>query len=187
MATTGQTFAIFCLAKFDVRNSNLTKEKASSLIDQLKNGHAQSALAEIAALPNAVKKGEPAKPKQDWQALYDKAHLAGMEAAQACVPVPMVVEGRANPLDDSSPVTKRYFVSEGACGFGWISIKPANCTFANWLKKNNLAKTDSYSGGVMIWVHQFNQSYDRKMIYATAFAQVISQSGIRAYAGGRLD
>ena len=68
-----------------------------------------------------------------------------------------------------------------------MNVRPANCSFALWLKKNNLARPDSYEGGMKIWVHQFNQSMELKDSYAHAFAEVIRGAGIKAYAGSRMD
>lgn len=123
-----------------------------------------------------------------FRALYHKAHDAGNAAAAACVPVPMHVVGRANPLDDSSPIVKRYApVMDGVCGFAWINVKPGNSAFAKFLKAEGLARSDSYEGGVCVWVGAFNQSLSRKEAYAHAFANVLSNEGIRAYSMSRMD
>lgn len=122
------------------------------------------------------------------EALHDKAILAGIEAAAKCVPTPMIVQEHKNPLDNSSPVVREYEpVMEGPCGFAWINIKPGNSRFANYLKKTEQARIDSYYGGVTVWVSGYGQSYERKMAYAAAFAQVLQEAGIKAYSMGRLD
>ena len=56
-----------------------------------------------------------------------------------------------------------------------------------WLKKSGIGRLDSYYGGWTIWVGDFGQSYERKMAYAGAFAEVLQKHGIKAYANGRLD
>lgn len=185
--TSRQTWAIFCLSKIDVRNADIDMDKASALIDSLKQGGEQfeAAIAELKAAPGAVVKGE-AKPKQDWQALYDKAHAAGLAAGQGIIPVPMTVVQHENPLNDDSPITRQWHVSEGVCGFAWVTVRPANSSFALWLKKQQLG-SKAYHGGLQIWVHQFNQSMERKEAYAHAFASVLTAHGISAYAGSRLD
>lgn len=125
--------------------------------------------------------------KTELRALHEKADAAGKEAAAAKVPEPMHVVQRANPLDDSSPVVKRYEpVMGGVCGFAWVTVRPGNSRFANWLKKNKGARR-GYYGGTELWISGYQQSYERKMAYATAYADVLREVGIEAYPGGRLD
>jgi hypothetical protein len=119
--------------------------------------------------------------------LYYKANAAGMAAVEKCVPVPMVVVNRANPLDDNSSVVNRWVVPDGPCGFAWVNIKPGNCAFAKYLKDKGLARKDSYYGGVSLWVSYFNQSMAKKEAYAYAFAKVVSEAGIKCYANSRMD
>jgi len=123
-----------------------------------------------------------------YAALYDKAVAAGKEAAMKRVPTPMVV-GRAVDLytNEMVPGTQEV-VMDGVCGFAWVNIKPGNSAFANWLKKNGLARKDSYAGGVTVWVGDYNQSMEKKEAYADAFAEVLRDNGIdRAYAQSRMD
>lgn len=190
--TNRQSWAIFTNYGYDVRDTDISFDEASNLISASKNQD-QQAIAEnlqwLSEIEGAVKKRESAKPKKDWQAIYDLAHKAGHEAATGMVPEPMTVVERANPLDDNSEIVKQYEpIADGVCGFAWINVKPGNSSFANWLKKNDLARKDSYYGGVTIWVGDYNQSYEKKMAYAGAFAKVLKDSGIeKAYASGRLD
>jgi len=121
-----------------------------------------------------------------WKALYDKAHAAGMAALEAARPMPMVVQERQSPLDDASPVKKEWFVEGGVCGFAWVTIQPANCSFAIWLRKNTQASR-GYYGGMQLWVHEGGQSMQRKEAYASAFAKVCAEAGIKAYMGSRMD
>lgn len=122
------------------------------------------------------------------QDIHDNAILAGIEAAAACTPVPMQVVRRANPLDDSSPIVEAYEpVSGGVCGFAWVNIKPGNSRFANYLKRTEQGRTDSYYGGVSVWVHAYGQSYEKKMAYARGYAAYLNGRGIKAYSMGRLD
>lgn len=185
--TSRQSWAIFTMAKIDVRKTAISMEKASQLIASLKAGGNQfdAAIAEMKTLPGVEIKGE-AKPKQDWLVIYREAEQKGHEAVSRFEPTPMVVNQHASVIDDNSPIVRQYVVNDGVCGFATIIIKPATCSFAKWLKKNNLGRV-SYYGGIAINVHQFNQSYERKMKYADAFAAVLQSHGITAYADGRLD
>ncbi len=110
-----------------------------------------------------------------------------MAAVEKLHVVPMIVQGHENPLDDSSPVVKQYFVEDGVCGFAWVNIKPANSAFGRWVKENQLGRPDSYAGGICVWIHDFNQSMQKKETYASAFAGVLRQHNITAYASSRMD
>ena len=125
---------------------------------------------------------------KDFSTLYTEAHQAGLKAASACIPTPMIVGSPSTPLgNDVDPSKPTYFVAGGVCGFAWINVKPGNCSFANWLKKQGKVKERSYYGGVDIWVYDFGQSMELKESYAHAFAKVLSDNGIRAYAMSRMD
>jgi hypothetical protein len=118
--------------------------------------------------------------------LHQTAHRAGMAAATATKPTPMTVQEHASPLDDRSAVTREWFVSEGVCGFAWVTLYPATSSFARWAKKQGLGHR-GYYGGFELWVSQFDRSMDRKEAYAHAYARVLQESGLRAYAGSRMD
>lgn len=113
------------------------------------------------------------------EALYAKAHEAGMAAGKAALPTPMIV--RDEMTDHVYPP-----VMDGVCGFAWVTIRPANSPFARWLKQRGLGHK-GYHGGWEYWVSGFGQSYERKYAYARAFSKVLGEAGIKAYAGGRLD
>lgn len=120
--------------------------------------------------------------------LYNRADIAGRNAATACVPAPMRVLQHASAFDASSDIVQEWDVPEGACGFAWINIKPANSRFCKYLKNAGIGRTDSYYGGRTVWVSAYGQSHARKVAYAHAFARVLRENGIaRAYAGDRLD
>ncbi|MCK5548163.1 MAG: hypothetical protein KAI64_04060, partial [Thermoplasmata archaeon] len=116
---------------------------------------------------------------------------AGQAAGENAVPRPMVVS-EVNPVNDE-PNGRQWFVGEGVCGFAWVNVRPGTSSFARWLKKEGLARRDNYLGGVTVNVPQFNQSYERKMAFASAFAgvlqsaDVLTSAGVTAYASGRLD
>lgn len=143
---------------------------------------------DIVSLPGPkVRKSAPKFAKADAKALYARAHEAGDAAAQACVPVPMYVVQHAHPLDDSSPIVKRYApIMDGICGFAWINVTPGTSSFARFLKEEDLCSPSHY-GGVMIWVGDYNQSYEKKSAYAAAFARVLREAGVEARSMSRLD
>lgn len=119
--------------------------------------------------------------------LFSQADAAGRAAVANMQVRPMVVTQHANPLDDSSAPVRQYYVEDGVCGFAWIKIRPARGEFVKWLKKNNIGKTDSFEGGYMIWISDYNQSMQKKETYARAFAKVLADNGIRAYSMSRMD
>jgi hypothetical protein len=125
----------------------------------------------------------------NFQQIYSEAVAAGRAAVEKAQVAPMIVGSEkgflSGEIDRSKPM---YFVEGGPCGFAWVSVKPANSAFANWLKKQGLARPDSYEGGVKIWVSQYGQSLQRKEAYANAMAESLRNAGIaRAYAGSRMD
>lgn len=120
-----------------------------------------------------------------YQEIMLKAIMAGQEAGQKHQPRPMVVQEHANAMNDSSPVVKEWFVSEGLCGFAWVIVKDRK--FGNWLIKNGYGRRDSYAHGVNIWISEYSQSYERKQAHASAMADVFQKYGIKCYAGSRLD
>lgn len=153
-------------------------------------------------MPESWKNHKSKKTKiNEAVALHKKAHEAGMKALEAKVPVPMVVAEHENMLDDNSPVAKSWFVSDGVCGFAWVIVKcntPENRNFINSLKKAGMASgdingfraewnKDSYYGGFRYSVMYGNQSYEKKVAYANAFVDVLTEAGIKAWSGSRLD
>jgi hypothetical protein len=150
----------------------------------------------------AAEKLEKIERQEQFLALVQEAHAAGEAAGRASKPVPMVVEGHAHPLDDSSPVVDSWFVADGVCGFAWITLFAKGTEakrFVNWLTGTQkparpdlappITARKKYSGGHEIWVSGFDQSMQRKEAYAQAFANVIRGKieGLSAYAGSRMD
>lgn len=111
--------------------------------------------------------------------LHARAHVAGMAAGEACIPTPVQWQN-AQTGERFAPEP------EGMCGFAWINVRPGTSSFARWLKRADLARR-AYHGGLDIWVRQFNQSHERKVAYARAYADVLQDAGVTAYAGDRLD
>ena len=128
-----------------------------------------------------------AKNDKKWAALFEKADRAGFKAGTDSTPEPMYVVQHANPLDDSSPIVKAYApVMDGVCGFAWIGGIKGTTSFGRWVGRTGKGHR-GYYGGMEIWVSEFGQSYERKLAYARAFAQVLSDAGTEAYGTGRLD
>lgn len=107
--------------------------------------------------------------------LHKIADAAGMEAGHAIQPKAMVVSGMG----------QEWVVSEGPCGFAWITVS-GNTKFARDLAKRGLCQK-GYPSGMNIRVHAFNQSWQRKCAYAKAYAQVLNENGVAASWGERLD
>lgn len=120
------------------------------------------------------------------ESIFIQAHNAGNVAVSQATITPMVVQQRANPLNDASELVREYFVDDGVCGFASVIVKPANCKFAKYLVANRLGYK-SYTGGVAMSVHDFNQSLQKKETYAYAFAKVLAENGINAHVNSRID
>lgn len=178
-ATNKQTWAIYCITGLDVRNIGLSKNIASDLIGRAKAG--EDICDELLSM-GAI--GKP-KKKINYEEIFNAAVEAGKKAAEEHVPTPMIVEEHSNPLDDSSPVKERHIVSDGVCGFAWIKFN-GNTGFAKWMKKEGHA-SKSYPSGLSYWVYAYNQSMEKKEKFARAFADVLRNNGIKAYAQSRMD
>ena len=110
-----------------------------------------------------------------FAAILASALAAGAAAGAAMQPMAMVVaDGQ-----------RKWFVSEGACGFGWVSLA-GNTAFGRWAKANGHARP-GYPTGLTIWSHLMTQSIDRNEAWANAVARVLSDNGISAYGQSRLD
>lgn len=121
-----------------------------------------------------------------FKMVFDDAEVAAFEAAKNCVPVPMTVYSAdlwGNRLGPNE------HVSEGVCGFAWVTLKPATSAFARWLKKHNHARSGTY-GGLEISMGKyagFSQSMERKEAAARAFAKVLQENGFQCYSESRMD
>lgn len=192
-ATPRQTFCLYCATGKDFRPLNLSKEVASQIIGAIQpfRGNKKSALEIAEKLLNGQTVSAPIaalSKSEQFQILFDKAWAAGREAAQSAQVVPMIVGHPTSPLgDDINPDKPVYFVEGGVCGFAWVSVRPGNCSFANWLKKNDLGRTDSYAGGVVVSISDYGQSLQRKESHAHAMAKVLRDAGIKAYGESRID
>ena len=121
----------------------------------------------------------------DFGELVKRAERAGTQAALDATPRPMIV-GQAVGLSDQIDYSKQtYYVAEGVVGFAWIAFA-GNTAFGRYMKKTGKASAH-YPKGLSVWVSEGGQSYERKIAYAHAYAAVLREAGIEAYAGGRLD
>lgn len=178
-ATKKQLWALFVGTGLNTTNCVMTVRQASNLIDNMKNGcDIETDLRSFGATGQV-------KKKIDYQDLYNKAVQAGKQAVEKCIPTPMVVQQRSNPLDDNSAIEQSWVVMDGPCGFASIRFK-GNTAFAKWAVKNGIANK-SCQGGCYIWVHEYNQSYEKKTTYAAAFSNVLNENGIKAFSESRLD
>lgn len=120
--------------------------------------------------------------------IYTQAVQAGIQAGKDAVPTPMIVGTPTSILGSDIDFTKQtYFVADGVCGFAWVNIRPNRGKFVAWLKSENIGRANSYEGGYDISVREFGQSLERKEAYARAFAEVLRENGINAYACSRID
>lgn len=203
-ATKRQTWAIFCALKVDVRKMDLTRLEASAVISAAKSGRLDTArdLLGLNGTKKTEKKsngnGSGKREVFDPVKIVQEAEAAGEEAGKKCIPQPMIVQRRSNPLDDNSEVEKEWFVPDGLCGFAWVNVscKGKGLKFINVLKRAGLAgdinshclfSKDDYYKGYTMWVHYGNQSIARKEAYAKAFTSVLEKYGIPARWSSRLD
>ena len=161
-ATVKQTFALFVATAHDFRPFALSKEKASQLIAacQPLRGNKPAAYELCLSMLNGQLPPPPAeiivKNKQNnFGAIWDEAHKAGMEAFNA------------------------YNGGWYPCGFASVIIKSGVSAFAKWCRKNKQT-SKSYYGGEEIWVGGNTQSMYQKAAYANAFADVLNKHGIEA-------
>ena len=122
----------------------------------------------------------------DYAAIYAEAATAAKAAANAKVPVPMLVGTAKSLFDDTIDETQTiYYVSQGVCGFASIRFK-GNTGFGKWAKSVGHAKP-GYPNGLAIYVHEGGQSYEIKVAYADAFVAVLNAHGIDSWTESRLD
>lgn len=125
-------------------------------------------------------KSKPSAAERDakHRALHNKAHAAGLAASEAHKPTPF------GPLTDGHSV---FMIEGGPCGFAWVVIRPGTCSFAKWAKANLPLTDKHYYGGVSMWCPLGTQSMTTKEAYCRAYAAVLSEAGIKAVMGSRMD
>ena len=80
--------------------------------------------------------------KREALALHRRAEVAARAAAEGARPTPMAVYTpkdvvaslMGQPDGGPDPREPIYNVSEGVCGFAWVTIRPANSSFARRLR-----------------------------------------------------
>ena len=110
--------------------------------------------------------------------LHATAHSAGMSAMNAAKPRPVVFYDAHNP-------SERYHEAGGLCGFAWIKFA-GNTAWGRWAKKAKIAR-ENHPSGLYVWVREGGQSVELKEAYANAYAKVLQDAGIKAYAQSKLD
>jgi hypothetical protein len=123
---------------------------------------------------------------QKWAALHERANAAGLAAAEAAVPVPIVVGKSLGLSNEFDPSAKKYFVSEGLCGFAYVLVS-GRSGFGRWAKAQKLGYSDSYRGCFALFVRTPSQSVERKEAYARAYVGVLEEAGLEASYYSRLD
>ena len=121
------------------------------------------------------------------EAIYNKAHEAGMKASYEVEKKLSTYTIHSVDLCGNSIPNNPVFQMRGLCGFAGVNIKPATSKFAKLLVSKGIAKKDSYAGGVTMRVNYFGQVMEMKEAFANAFADVLYEEGIRCYAYSRLD
>lgn len=122
----------------------------------------------------------------DFKAIHEQARAAGLTAVTPEIKGRTVMLTESNLMDDSPrPDGQSFLMDDFPCGFAWIQFK-GNTAWAKWAKAEGLARP-AYPKGMSIWVHDFNQSMTKKEVYAQAYAKVLRDNGIEAYAQSRMD
>jgi len=124
---------------------------------------------------------------REWIVACSEIATAAYKNAQ---PAPMAVYETAGLSDAPKPGGKSWYVSEGVCGFAWVTIHPATSSFARWLSKEKIGYK-AYTGGWQIPMHffvgQMGQSMERAEAAAHAVANLLCQEGIDTHASSRMD
>lgn len=141
---------------------------------------------EVVSVPEPkAKVAAPKRSEAEFAAIMHEAHEAGLAAGAAARPTPMTVVERANPLDDTSRIVRRYEpFMDGVCGFAYINT-PGNEPFGRYVAKHGWHK--AYYGGMERGVRAFDQSMERKGAYAAAYVEVLRAHGINATYSTRMD
>lgn len=130
---------------------------------------------------------------QELKALCEAGDVAGREAVANTRVTPMIV-GQETYFGSGKliPETMEY-VESGVCGFAWVSVTPAHKGTTRIGKQERAAleangfSKDVYGKRYMRSISDYNQSMQKKEAHARAFAKVLSDAGIYAYAQSRID
>ncbi len=119
------------------------------------------ALEKQAATPAVLPNGLTGEAR--WQAVYDLADQAGSDAIEACVPKPLVVQGKV--------------YMDGDCGGAYVIVHDARKGFARWLKTSGKGSR-IHPTGYTVTARQSGQSAETAEAYANAFAKVLRRNGV---------
>ena len=111
----------------------------------------------------------------DFNAIHIQADKEGRQAAAEAELQMLTIKDQNGRVYDPFPI----------CGFAWVKFA-GNTAWGRWAKKNINARP-GYPNGLQIWISDYDQSYDKKVAYARAYANVLKLNGIDAYGDGRLD
>ena len=136
----------------------------------------------------------PSKTQPDSpESIFAECVAAAEAAVAACTPRPMIVGSPSHPLgNDIDPTQPVYYIEDGMCGFGYVTVKPARGAFVKMLQKQGIGYK-GYYGGWQMSARVFapslsrSQSYEKARAAAAAAAKVLNRYCISAYAEARLD
>ena len=128
-----------------------------------------TSLREKIAFETAARKARYAKFQTDWSDAVEAGNRAALAIRQSITP--MVIVGA-----DADGNQSKWIVPDGPCGFAYLTVHPATCSFARWLVKEGLARK-SYYGGVEHSIQEHNQSMGMKAAHAEAMAKLLTERG----------
>jgi len=182
--------SIDCKTGQNAKRSKVTRllPDDQQAVEYYKNRYTDQRLSKCCYGKLPPEKTQSAKfTRRQAKSLFDAARIAGLAAGNEARPVPMVVGTPTTLLGNDIDYSKTtYDVPEGACGFAWVNISPGNSSIARHAKALGVASR-AYGGGVDVWISDHGQSIERKEKHAKAFASVLQDAGIKAYASSRLD
>ena len=112
--------------------------------------------------------------------ILDEAVARGKMYAEQCDVV--LTEGK---FDD--PYSRKRYPGFPRHGKAYVRIKPGTIKMARWLKSEDVAvPTEETSGGVLMEIHGYENSYDQRMAHAKGVADVFQMFGIDATVEGTL-
>ena len=118
--------------------------------------------------------------------LYNHARKVGYAAGKEHEPTPKLFRRFMAHGDFTGSVENEWQASDGALGIAWIVIRPGNCPFGNWLKRNKKGGV-GFKNTIHIIISDHAQSYECKIKHAEAMASIFREAGINAYSHSRLD
>ena len=162
-ATSKQLWAIKCMTGLNTQNLVMSKDMASSIIGDIKNGvnpaDYESELRSAGAV--GVLKKSTGEKTQEFKRIISEATEAAESHDYSSVPF-------------------------GGCGFVSVEIA-GNTAFGRWAKKNKIfTKTEGISG-LKMFVFEYDQCMSKNEIYARKFAESLNKNGIKATVKSRMD